>query len=97
MAQPFFVAFPAAFPLVNPSALKATFLDVNPRAITFSRFNATVNGLQQRCQFLESSVVDAQLEPFYQVEVILANPPFVPNPDGTASAAGRCDILEMVQ
>lgn len=69
-------------------AAKATFLDVNPRAISFSRFNAGLNGLHQRCTFLEGSVFDAKQLQGQSFQVILANPPFVPNPDGTASAAG---------
>ena len=37
---------------------EARFLDVNPRALTFSRFNAALNGLHERCSFVEGSVLD---------------------------------------
>ncbi|CAK9036748.1 Putative glucuronoxylan glucuronosyltransferase IRX7 [Durusdinium trenchii] len=37
-------------------ARQATFLDVNPRALAFSRFNAALNGLHERCSFVEGSV-----------------------------------------
>ncbi|CAK8998022.1 unnamed protein product [Durusdinium trenchii] len=71
-------------------ARQATFLDVNPRALAFSRFNAALNGLHERCSFVEGSVHEDFLRHMgaKKFEVILANPPFVPNPDGTASAAG---------
>eukprot|EP00438_Fugacium_kawagutii_P007158 Skav231633 [mRNA] locus=scaffold1135:126015:128528:+ [translate_table: standard] len=36
----------------------ATFFDVNPRAIGFSRFNAAMNGFQERCCFVEGSAFE---------------------------------------
>ncbi|CAJ1399221.1 unnamed protein product [Effrenium voratum] len=68
-------------------AREVTFVDVNERALSFSRFNCALNGLYDRASFVRASVEDlSELEPPFQV--ILANPPFVPNPDGAATAAG---------
>lgn len=54
-------------------------VDLNPRALKFSRLNARVNGLEERCQFLQGDLYQpVQGQSF---DLITANPPFVPTPD----------------
>ncbi len=56
---------------------QVTSVDLNPRAIRFSRFNAQLNGILN-VEFRQGSLyepVDGQ-----QFDTILANPPFVPSP-----------------
>jgi len=70
-------------------ATEAMFVDLNPRAIRFTRFNLALNGLSQKCIGVHEGDVyhalPANTAPF---DAILANPPFVPNPEGIASGAG---------
>jgi SAM-dependent methyltransferase len=56
-------------------------VDVNPRAIAFARFNAHLNDVAHRCTFSTGDL----FEPLARgaprpMDVILANPPFVPSP-----------------
>lgn len=54
-------------------------IDLNPRALDFSRWNASLNGLESRCQFLEGDLyAPVQGQKF---DLITANPPFVPTPE----------------
>ncbi len=52
-------------------------VDVNPRAIRFSRFNAQLNGIEN-VTFLKGNLYDAVHGRSF--DGILANPPFVPSP-----------------
>ncbi len=53
-------------------------VDVNPRAISFTTFNAMMNGVAQRCDFRHGSLLEpVQGERFDQ---ITGNLPFVPTP-----------------
>ena len=53
-------------------------IDLNPRAIRFSRFNAQLNGVVDYTVQLGSLYAPVAGERF---DVILANPPFVPSPE----------------
>ncbi len=52
-------------------------VDINPRAIRFSRFNAQLNGINN-IEFRSGDLYGAV--PGQQFDTILANPPFVPSP-----------------
>ncbi len=52
-------------------------VDINPRAIRFSRFNAQLNGIDN-IEFRQGSLYDTV--PEERFNTILANPPFVPSP-----------------
>lgn len=71
-------------------------VDINPRAIRFSRFNAQLNGIRN-IQFRLGNLYEAATGYF---STILANPPFVPSPkqelrfrDGGANGE---EILEQI-
>ena len=59
-------------------SVRVVAVDLNPRAVRFSRFNAQLNGVQN---------YDVRLGDLYEpvgqerFDVILANPPFVPSPE----------------
>jgi carbamoyltransferase len=53
-------------------------VDLNPRAVRFSRFNAALNGLRN-ARFIEGDLFDPVRGATFSR--ILANPPFVPQPD----------------
>eukprot|EP00434_Breviolum_minutum_P032188 symbB.v1.2.028469.t1/scaffold3006.1/size65522/2 len=81
-------------------AKEATFLDVNPRAISFSCFNAAVNGLHQHCNFVEGSILKDMCPKLRgkTFDVILANPPFALVQKGLTLLApsGRlCSVAEV--
>ncbi|MCH2201260.1 MAG: methyltransferase [Fuerstiella sp.] len=59
-------------------ARKVIAVDVNPRAIRFSRFNAQLNGVRNY-EARQGDLYDAVKEETF--ECILANPPFVPSPE----------------
>ena len=57
------------------------FLDINPRALEFQHANASLNHFQQdRFRSLEGDF--SSYHPQDKYDVVLANPPFVPTPDG---------------
>ena len=57
------------------------FLDVNPRAVIFQGENATLNHfLASQYSAIEGDI--ATFIPTHRYDLILANPPFVPTPDG---------------
>ena len=58
-------------------AKKVVAVDVNPRAIRFSRFNAQLNGIDNY-EALQGNLYEAVLD--QKFDCILANPPFVPSP-----------------
>ncbi|CAK0801486.1 unnamed protein product [Prorocentrum cordatum] len=70
---------------------RAAFVDLNPRALRFTRFNLALNGFAARCLGLYSGHLEEAL-PAEVLErgfdALVANPPFVPNPHGIASGAG---------
>jgi len=72
-------------------------VDLNPRAVRFSRFNAQLNGIENyeaRCGSLYEVAGEGSFD------CILANPPFVPSPDGSlrfrdGGASGE-DVLRAI-
>jgi len=69
-------------------AERATFLDLNPRAVRFTKFNLAFNGFSHRVDGLHLGNLYNSLPPSATFDAIVANPPFVPNPQGIASGAG---------
>lgn len=63
--------------LSKPSA-RLTLVDVNPRALSFSRVNAARAGVD--ADFVESAGLDGVRNPF---DLVLANPPFIMDDDRT--------------
>eukprot|EP00930_Biecheleria_cincta_P094356 TRINITY_DN8538_c0_g1_i1.p1 TRINITY_DN8538_c0_g1~~TRINITY_DN8538_c0_g1_i1.p1 ORF type:complete len:856 (+),score=159.18 TRINITY_DN8538_c0_g1_i1:60-2627(+) len=69
-------------------AQRATFVDLNPRSPKFVRFNLAMNGLVDRVDGIHHGSLYEALPARKQFDAIVANPPFVPNPQGIASGAG---------
>lgn len=71
------------------NAASVTFSDMNPRALQFVRFNLAINSLlRESCEFCLGDAYSAlESEGSQKFDGILANPPFLPNPDGIASQA----------
>ncbi|MGH7288092.1 MAG: RsmD family RNA methyltransferase [Myxococcota bacterium] len=62
-------------------ARRVELLDVNPRAVRFARENAERNGfVPEQVACIEGSI--ERFVPAQPYELIFANPPFVPTPDG---------------
>jgi SAM-dependent methyltransferase len=59
-------------------------VDVNPRALEFSRFNATLNGVDN-VEFILSDLFNA-LDPAINFDLLTANPPYIPD---LATDAGK--------
>ncbi|MEW6278353.1 MAG: methyltransferase [Candidatus Eremiobacterota bacterium] len=55
-------------------------VDVNARALEFSRINARVNKVGEPCRFVQGSLYEPL--PEGRFDLITANPPFVPTPRG---------------
>jgi Conserved hypothetical protein 95 len=76
-------------------AAHVDFLDINPRAQSFQIANAERNGIgRERFRTLLQAI--AEFEPATAYDLVLANPPFVPTPDGiegtlTSSGGPRGD------
>jgi len=69
-------------------ASNASFVDLNPRSPHFVRFNLGLNCLADKVEgVFEGNLYDA-LPQQRSYDAIVANPPFVPNPQGIASGAG---------
>jgi len=69
-------------------AASATFVDLNPRALDFARFNVALNGLGHKAAGFHCGDLFAALPPAAgPFDAVLANPPFLPNPQGIASQA----------
>ena len=62
------------------SSARVEGFDLNPRAIDFSNFNASLNGCTSRCSFRVSDLYEAAEGQRY--DLILSNPPWVPAPEG---------------
>ena len=83
----------------NAKELKMTAIDINPRALRFTQFNAILNGLEAHVSLVQADLVSGNLlvdestysheslEQYLQVKspyaLILANPPFLPVPSDT--------------
>jgi len=73
-------------------AERATFVDLNPRSPKFVKLNLALNGLAHKADgVFHGNLYDALPQELLRpgtYDAILANPPFVPNPQGIASGAG---------
>eukprot|EP00929_Paragymnodinium_shiwhaense_P038166 TRINITY_DN20219_c0_g1_i1.p1 TRINITY_DN20219_c0_g1~~TRINITY_DN20219_c0_g1_i1.p1 ORF type:complete len:888 (-),score=128.75 TRINITY_DN20219_c0_g1_i1:238-2901(-) len=70
-------------------AQQATFVDLNPRAVRFTKLNALMNGVADRVVGIHhGALYEALPQGAGPYDAIVANPPFVPNPLGIASGAG---------
>jgi hypothetical protein len=79
--EPFAGSGALGFMALKLGARHVDFLDINPRASDFQRENGELNRLPAgRFQSIEADI--ASFEPERRYELILANPPFVPTPDG---------------
>ncbi len=66
---------------LRAGARRVELLDINPRAVRFARENAERNGFgPERVLCIEGSI--ESFVPAQPYELIFANPPFVPTPDG---------------
>ncbi|CAE7249873.1 unnamed protein product [Symbiodinium microadriaticum] len=69
-------------------ATRAVFVDANPRAVGFTRFNLALNGLLGRCDgLLQKDLRCEGLGKSSLFDAILVNPPFMPNPKNIATGA----------
>ncbi|CAE7661611.1 prmB, partial [Symbiodinium pilosum] len=67
-------------------AKTATFVDLNPRALDFVRFNVALNGLSHKVSGIyQGNLYEALPPESGPFDAILANPPFLPNPRGIGS------------
>jgi SAM-dependent methyltransferase len=79
--EPFAGSGPLGLMALKLGAAHVDFLDINPRAVAFERANAERNGFApERWRAIEGSI--ESFLPDERYDVILANPPFVPTPDG---------------
>ena len=88
--EPFAGSGPLGFMALEVGAAHAEFLDINPRAADFHRINAALNAFApDRFRSITGDI--AQFTPERKYDLVLANPPFVPTPDGiegTLTSAG---------
>lgn len=69
-------------------AEKVTFVDLNPRALRFTRLNLALNGFANKAEGVYLGSTYHALPPSVRAfDAIVSNPPFVPNPRGIASGA----------
>jgi SAM-dependent methyltransferase len=79
--EPFAGSGALGFMALKLGARHVDFLDVNPRAVTFQRENAALNHvLASQYSAIEGDI--ATFIPTHTYDLVLANPPFVPTPDG---------------
>ncbi|CAJ1328258.1 unnamed protein product, partial [Effrenium voratum] len=69
-------------------AERASFVDLNPRSPHFVRFNLALNCMTQKAEGIYEGNLYNALPQGRRFDAVLANPPFVPNPQGIASGAG---------
>jgi hypothetical protein len=91
--EPFAGSGPLGLMALALGAEHVDFLDINPRACAFQRQNAAQSGLApERFRVIEGDV--ARFLPERRYDVLVANPPFVPTPeglDGTLTSNGGAD------
>ncbi len=81
--EPFAGSGGLGFLALKAGALHVDFLDVNPRAVEFQDRNAQGNGFgAERFDAIEGDI--ATFTPVRPYDFLLANPPFVPTPEGIA-------------
>lgn len=79
--EPFAGSGALGFMALKVGARHVDFLDINPRALTFQVENAALNELPQSCyRPIEGDIATFTADRSY--DLILANPPFVPTPEG---------------
>ena len=79
--EPFAGSGALGFMALKVGARHVDFLDINPRALTFQVENAALNELPQSCyRSIEGDIATFTTDRSY--DLILANPPFVPTPEG---------------
>ena len=79
--EPFAGSGALGFMALKAGARHVDFLDINPRALDFQRENAALNQFSSS-QFASIEGDIADLAPKRKYNLILANPPFVPTPEG---------------
>ena len=70
----------------EPIIQELTLIELNPRAVRFATFNAALNHLQNQTTVLQKDVrivTPADL-PFPVYDIVLSNPPYIPNPEKSA-------------
>ena len=97
--EPFAGSGPLGFMALKVGARHVDFLDINPKASVFQRENARLN--QFPSSLFRSIDADiATFEPEHRYQLILANPPFIPTPDGiegTVTSNGGADGNRFVE
>ena len=79
--EPFAGSGALGFTALQAGARHVVFLDVNPRAAGFHREIAALNGIgAERFTTITGDVAEVDLDA--RAALVLANPPFVPTPDG---------------
>jgi hypothetical protein len=79
--EPFAGSGPLGFMALKLGAQHVDFLDINPRASAFLTENARLNQLPaSRFRSIEADI--ATFEPERRYDLIIANPPFIPTPEG---------------
>jgi len=79
--EPFAGSGALGFMALKAGARHVDFLDINPRAADFQRENAALNQFSSG-QFTAITADIADFAPGRKYDLILANPPFVPTPEG---------------
>ena len=79
--EPFAGSGALGFMALKAGASHVEFLDINPRAADFHRANAALNQFSPS-QFTSATGDIAVFVPERKADLVLANPPFVPTPDG---------------
>jgi methylase of polypeptide subunit release factors len=83
--EPFAGSGALGFMALKAGAAHVDLLDINPRALDFQRENAELNGFSsRRFTSMEGDIV--AFAPEQRYDLILANPPFVPTPEGLRGA-----------
>ncbi|CAJ1358045.1 unnamed protein product [Effrenium voratum] len=68
-------------------ARRVTFVDVNPRCLSFTAFNLATNGLTEGSCLRTRDICADDMEDLKSFDAILVNPPFMPNPKNIATGA----------
>lgn len=79
--EPFAGSGALGFMALKAGAAHVDFLDINPRAAEFHRANAALNEIAGAC-FTSITGDVADFAPQRAYDLIIANPPFVPTPEG---------------
>jgi release factor glutamine methyltransferase len=97
--EPFAGSGAIGFMALKAGAKRVDLLDINPRAVSFQRENAALNAFSAT-QFNTFEADIATYVPKQRYDVLLANPPFVPTPqgiEGTITSNGGPDGCRFVE